>query len=677
MLTKALVPVLLYAAVIYGQPSLWPEVLATPFSQEPPDSGNIQFTHGQDIKLSTYKNENTLLLLKNNPGSYLEQYIKYNFSNDQALGVQNHLFNLSGLYLRKRIPFQIAGFGVEWIPVGILSRQKNSNDGFEVSNKSSGIGSMRAGPVFTINYYNLPCRFSGGGAIDVWQENLPYHFTEIARAGYEKDPGFYGSVKIGDNTKRLIESIPLYIEGSVFGKYMSSQQNSKITVGEVNGLFAQYVNFADSFFVFCSDTLSKGRTISYIGEATNPVQLTSTPNRTVNSLKAAVGIRDIGKLLLRPSFIYGFDQASVSYLPTVTILGDEQSYKHTLSGLVQSYASLIDYAGGISFQFDNEDHLYKSKIPDRPLKTDTNVDTVVENAKDYTGFFVDMYHALNKTFNNGMGFGYVFDINKDHREYPHYFLYPGGKPSVREDRDKVNMQHNVEVTFFSSSNFTVSTLFNFIKDMSVFLRKEKSALNQYERIYRLEATFLMNTKGKMPLKEIVGAVAKTTEYQFPAEHLDPQDQPPMSRKFYSYLTGTLNLSRHVSLEGYWNEVFWDYGSWISEEYINAINPSSAKNYYAIESKSFESSIEGGMNISFTDYTKLRFGSLIQYIYYWDWSFEQHPPAYKRTDKFVIFPYIQLQGILFENVQVGSKVRYYKAKNAEDYWEMNSTISIGF
>lgn len=650
---------------VFGQTDFWPEVLTAPLTEEPADSNKVEIMAVQDLRMDIYQTNNSISLLRNDSLKEVEQICHYELFNDHNLGIQNHYLDLSGSISRKNFPFKFSSLGMEWVPNAVLNRRKNS---------SNAIGSMRIGPTIGIDYLNMPIRLSGGGAVDVWHNELPHEpgFDDLTEA--EEDPGFYGGISVGDNRKPLIERIPFYAEGSIFGRYMKSGNNSKITNGEVNALFYRDVVFADTFFIYCADTLLIGRTAFLSEQEGGSAKYSSTPDRTNNSLQATCGLKDIGTFFLKPSVTYRWRLFSVTYPLYEEIIGDERLISHTIAFMIKNEASrIINYNGGISFAFENEDWLFKDFKDTLPIEaTEDNKDSLVENLKDYEGFYAQMYHTIGKRFKNNFEFVYSFDINRYRKIYPNFYTVGRDTTRTNNDKDNVDHTHSLDVTLFSSPRMKLAVFGEYTRNETVYLRKERSARNKTGRIYRLETSLYINPEDSTGLKETIGAFAKNEEYHFPEFNNDP---PQLLRKFYSKLYGGWEINDHLMFEGSWNEIYSDDGYWSESEYRNTKDSNDDNSYYAIESKSVESSIELIGSYQFFNNFTVRIGSLFQYIYYREWDYNEE--KYNKHNIYYLIPFIEMNAQLFDRAFVNARIERYMDPNADDYWEAVSLINVIF
>lgn len=644
-----------------AQTEYWPGVLQAPIPEEPGDSNVVDITAKQNLRVDIYRTNNSIHINRNDSLKRFEQKVSYDLSDDNSLGLQNHYLDLSGLFLRKKFPFRYSSIGLEWVPTAAFNRRPNTfkkinNDSIEVHN-GSGIGSMRLGPVISIDYLNMPIYLSGGGAADLWHPELPfepgYHDVKESKG----DPGFYGSLRMGDNRKPLIEGIPFFAEGSMFGRYMNSDNNAKITNGEINALFFNDVTFADTFFLYFADTLSKGRTAFLSEQAGGAARYSSTPSRTNNSLQATCGLKNIGGFFLEPSFAYTLTLSSVSYPTFEEIVGDERLLTHTISLMAHNdNAKFMNYRGGISFALEDEDWLYKDELSTKA--TEDNKDSLVKNLQDYERYNLSMFHTVERQFANTFGLNYSFIMRGDKKIYPNFYTTSYDTVPIRYvyDKDNVDLNHLINVTLFSLPRIRVATLFDYFKNKIVYLRKEKSALNKTERTYRIEVTCNINPDSGTGLDGTFGAFAKTEEYHFP-EYQD--DDYPMSRRLYSRIKGRLGINDRMRFEGIWSEMYLDDGN-----YVDSLDT------LFLQSQTLESSLELISSYRFPNNFMLRMGSLFRYIYR-DWDFIWKDRMYYMT------PFMEMRAIVSNRIFVNARIERYMDPDADDHWEAFSLFNIMF
>jgi len=655
---RSLLWVIAGAWCTFAQMDFWPEVLKVPEQAAALDSNRTEIGLKQNVRMKVYQTENSLFISKSDSLKKLEQRLGYQLNDDNSLDIQNHFIDLSGSFSRKRFPFPFSSLGLEWVPTAAFNQRPDGRD--QGAGRSNGIGSLRLGPVIGLQYLNLPVRISGGGAADLWNSELPYRpgYNDLKRT--TGDPGFYGSLRMGNNTMRLIEQIPFYAEGGIFGRYMNSVNNAKITNGEVNALFFADLPFLDTLFAYCADTLSKGRTAFLSEQGGEAARYNSTPDRTNNSFMANVGLKNIGTFILKPSLAYSLRVNSISYVPAENILGDERIAVHKLAAMVRNdRTDIVDYNGGISFSFEKDDWLYNDDLGTRA--DSANKDSLVKNLQDFDGFNVAMIHAIGKKFSNSFAVDYTFDITRYKRTYPNYYTIDTNarRYAYFYDKDNLTLNHLFNVTFFSLPRVRLLTLFDYYKNRIVYLRKEKSGMNKTERSMRLEPSLRISPDSSIGFTGTIGALGKWDEYHFPLEY----EQGPQSMvRLYSKLEAYKSITNSLKFEGYWSEVFSLYG------YFKKLREDTIE----LENASLESSVNVSSSYMFQQKIKLQIGSLFRYIYYEDYLGQDITDVNRI---YYMMPFIEVKARLFGNLFISTKIERYIDPEADDFWDAYANLNM--
>ncbi len=643
----------------------WPEVLHVPVNGESRDSNSTEINLEQNLDDFIYKTNNSFSLVKSDSVKEVKQYCLYWLDDDNISETQNHYIDLAGSFTRKKFPFAFSSLGFEWIPTAIFNRRpdRENGDGDITEYNSSGVGSLRLGPSIGIRYQNLPIRISGGGAVDVWQDNFPYSpgWSDVVES--KGDPGFYGALTAGNNKRQLIEGIPFYAEGSIFGRYMKSAVNEKITNGEINALFFRDVSFADTFFLYAADTLSKGRTNkNQFGSA----QFKSIPNRTQNSLQATFGINKMQSPFLVPSLHYRLSLASVTY-PHSNDKNFQDRFNnkyvtHTVAVTAQNRRKdILVYDGGILFSCEDDDWVYKKEFKNIEVAKGDSIleDSLRENNNDFKGLYVQMYHRLNKKFTNNMEFNYTFDVNRYKVTYPNFFINTSANDTIinGNDKDEMNFTHTLNFILLSFPRIRLGIAGEYAKSDKVFLKKMSSSGSYIERGYRVESSLHINPDSTNGLVETFGGFARMGEYYFPEFQ---QTGPDLFRQYYSRLKGSLTLFNNLLLEGIWNEI-----STLDGEYVDSTNRVNPVLRYK------ESSVELNCSYRFPNNFIVQTGSLFRYIYYYYNSFSD-----SRVKK-VMMPYLDIKAFLFNRLFIHARIERYIDPGRDDFWKAVSSLNLVF
>ncbi len=652
-----IIVILLFSFSAFGQYDYWPEVLTTPEEVEQQDSNHMEINLKQNIDEYIYETDNSFSLLKNDSLREVKQFLNYKLADDNNLGRQNHYLDVAGSFSRKKFPFSFSSLGFEWIPTATFYRLQGPPN-----RSSSGVGSIRVGPSIGLLYQNLPFRISGGGVVDVWQDNMSYKPKWDEAVASNGDPGFYTALTVGNNNRPLFEGIPFYSEGKVFGRYMNSARNEKITNGEINALFLQDIPFGDTLFLYAADTLSKGREGSLSGVQSGSIQLESTPNKTHNSLQASIGIKNINTKLLTPSLLYQLSLSSVTFPPGEDVRFNERFIKHSVALMARNNRpDLFVYRGGIQFEFEDEDwvfnHEFKKKYEDTLLGNVLR-DSLKMNTNDFKGFRAGMYHHFNKKLDNNMEFTYTFNIDRYKVTYPFYFIKTSESQKnditeLNNDKDEAFARHVFEVTLFSLPRIKLDLLADYSKNDRVNLKKERSYNNFTERVYRFESTLFINPDSSKGFTETFGAFSRMSEYHYPEFH---DKGPPLFRQYYSQLRGWISFKEKIKIEAIWNDIATVNGL---VDFNHILRP---------ELRYKESSLDLNFSNSFPNHFITQTGCLFRYIKYYTNIYNDI-----RIDK-SLWPYIGIKAFIFNKLMFNARLERYINPEKDDFWKGLSTLN---
>jgi len=364
--------------------------------------------------------------------------------------------------------------------------------------------------------------------------------------------------------------------------------------------------------------------------------------------------------------------SSLTYPAHESILGDQRIISHTIACIGQNEEGRIfNYSGGISFSFIDDNWMFRNKFPlvvtdDMILSDNLLLDSLNKNLKDNDGFLARMYHTIGKQFKNSFGFLYSFDISRYRETYPSFYIDNDNDTSHSDyDKDNVKLQHSLKLTLFSTPRLTMTTLTEYSRNEIVYLRKEMSATNKTERVYRIETSLHTTTdsaKSENKLSETIGVFVKNEEDHFPEFQ---GDGPPWLRKLYSKFEGMYGIGKKASLECLWNETYTDDGYWHTLE-----------DYYAIETYSLETRVELAALYRFPNNFLVRAGNLLEYIYYWDYNY--YEKKYNNTSYLLyLMPFVEIHAFLFNRVYLQARIERYIDPVADDFWEAKSTLNLVF
>ena len=238
------------------QTYIWPDLLALRCPQ-PFDSQACLFHNSQTIAQEKFLTSDSLIVSRLYGRNWLRQGAYYQYQNAFDLLNKTHAFDAPGEILRHSFPFSFSSAGLEWFPQGTYSRDYlGKTDSSSQNLYANVMAKMRFGPFISLQYQNLPITLGGGPAFNLWQNRMDANTDRDKLDSTRAENGFYVHLNVGDPSLPLIPGIPFYTGGNIQGVYLDS---TKITMGNICGLFAAAPKFADSFMVAAIDTLSIGR----------------------------------------------------------------------------------------------------------------------------------------------------------------------------------------------------------------------------------------------------------------------------------------------------------------------------------------------------------------------------------------------------------------------------------
>lgn len=680
----------------------WPEELNEPAEKKNlPNENHISMKQANGR--STYETKNNIFLIREDTSSKITQLIDYTFYDDFPLTQKKHYLNLDGELLKKTFPFSFTDIGLDWSPSLLLHKTRVSG---------LAVGSMRLGPMVKLSLGDFPILIKGGGALDLWNDSLRQYLYKSHLSESNVDGGGYVGVEIGDNNLKVFPKFPLYAHGGIWGTYMS---NSNITSGLFNALLFKSIEKVGDLSIYVADTLSKGRLANYSSGNFSTVDYTSSYDRTTNDLKMMVGIKDVGKWYLKPSFLYGLDINTMNYPFSKKNLDEYRTINNSISFFLASKENrYVSYDGGLNFQFYNLDMLYKSDLPDTGFTGPNNIeeknerfDSLVSNEGDMEGHYVELYNDFYINIFDKVELSYSMVLDRYNKIYPAYYIYDDGRKTVRNNRDEVNYDH--EITLFKKFNDKVSleTFFEYKKNMNIFLKAEKSASNNIVRKYLLGAVLLLSGENGSYAKEAIDITNSQEELpDYVKEYLkneylagnDQRTHPYFTRKLSSRFDWFLKLSDLISLSGFWYETFRDRGYWDIETWKKEVGLGTGK--YIIEHKHIETNIQGILIVSPIRFQQYKVGANLQNIINYVYSkqsdgIKRWAPEPKHLYRFNFNPFVEFKFLINErfllngNVKCNSRFnidtynekkgeREYKIVNANiDFWEAGTALEVHF
>ncbi|MBD3391275.1 MAG: hypothetical protein GF418_04395 [Chitinivibrionales bacterium] len=663
----------------------WPAALSRPLPEEPVDSSAAEVMMDQQGRLEkawstgrtrvrTLTSSNSAVLRHNDSLGFVSQSMKYDVSVNNDLELQNHYLDLSGHVTQDRYPFEFSSLGVEWMPFMNLNRGQR---------KSTTQNTLHLGPTLGLSVKGIPFRLRGGGAVDVWHDELPDHVSDYDLRDVrdmEEDIGVYGGISAGNGTEEILPGIPVYTEGSA---YIREQDSANVATTRAQVLFLKELNLGDSLCLYVADSLLMGKSAHMSDRPGGETQFSTTPHRVWHAVRATGGFRARPRLHFRPSVGYTFSLSTLAY---PSFLGDVQRTDHTIVAMLESAETFfLDYAGGIQFDFVEEDWMYRFSVPLEARRwaspdgdTVDNLDTLDKNLLDNDELVTAMSHRVGKYLDNGLGLTYTFEIRRNQISYPNFYYQDTdtAQDTVRsvEDADRIRHRHRLELTLLSRERVRVTLQGEYLKNVTSYVRAEKSDRNKTARLYRIEAGLAFSPLPMLSFEEAGGAKVNIETFHFPQAR--PGEFPPYSREFYSNLSGTWHIRRWCALEGLWDAIYRDNGYWDAKEYRDMPSDDVPDAFYAIQTKSLETRLELATSLSFRQWLLTRIGAQLHDVY--ERSFREG--VYQTADLgigYEMSPFAEIRVQAADRLLLDARVKRYIDTVADDYWDLSLALQAAF
>jgi hypothetical protein len=183
----------------------------------------------------------------------------------------------------------------------------------------------------------------------------------------------------------------------------------------------------------------------------------------------------------------------------------------------------------------------------------------------------------------------MFDISRFSREYSTSFYLRGSDTiGTNNDNDLIVSKQKVTVVPLPVSWGNTTIYYDFSRNLSDFIKQDKSGKNEIDWLYRIGATYKNTVFGRCTLSEATSADANVTRYAFPA--MNRGSPPPYSRKWTSLTIADVQIARRIGASAELNETYSDAGTLNSIEYLdtnllqNREFMATYKDYYAIFTK---------------------------------------------------------------------------------------------
>ncbi len=552
-----------------GQVLEWPALFALPHENPASDSNCVQLGTEQGFYLKSLKSADSIMILRNSPKYGISQNAMYELTDDYWSGARNQFLDLSGEAVKKWLPLGLTA-GLEWRPVLLYQRQSSS---------LGALGALEAGPVMRLRPFGIPVMLHAGGTARAWEDSLfdIDHYDEMNR-----DKGMYGGIELGDPNAPIVH-MPLVLNFKGYGRSMGT---SNLVAATGYALLYHVMPTGDSLFALYTDSLVNGN--AQLGQTGGKPRLLDDPSRNERAFQLSAGVKGSPRLFLVPAAVFSYNQHSLVYLNQLNLSLDRKSRDYTLRLLLSTLPDFpITYCGGFRIDWENQQRLNGNPAAARGVASDLGSAQI--DLDDYNAYHVSMVHNLSKYFSNGMGIAYSFDISRFSREYPLSFYLRGSDTiGTNNDNDLIVNKQKVTIVPIPASWGNATLYYDFSRNLSEFIKQDKSGKNETDWLYRIGATYKNTVFGRCTLSEATSADANITRYVFPA--MNRGSPPPYSRKWTSLTIADVPLARRASASMELNETYSDDGTLNSREYLdtallqNKEFMAAYQDYYAIYTK---------------------------------------------------------------------------------------------
>jgi hypothetical protein len=566
---------------LFGQVQDWPSILGLPPQAAPSvDSNGILVGTEQSLYMRRLRSLDTATIMKNTPAYGVNQNVDYELTNDYWSGTRSQFLDMSGEAVKKNLPFGMTA-GLEWVPVCIYNRYPSS---------LGVLGSVEAGPVMHFQPFGIPVMVHAGGAARAWNDSLTQSLTASRYDELSRDKGLYAGVELGSSTLPLAH-LPMYLN---FKGYDRSMDSSTLVAATGSVLLYHAMPNGDSLFGLYSDSLVNGNTV--LGQNGNVPRFINDPMKTERAFGLSAGFKGATRLFLDPAAVISYNQHSLSYHDQQNLIPDRTNTDCALLLVLSTVPAFpISYKGVLKIDWGDDQNSAILKAGQEVSNSLLAVDL-----DSYKSYRVALDQCVSKFYPNGMGVEYAFDISRFSRDYPNFYIQNNDTVRSNNDNDIIVNKQKVTVVPVPVSWGNATLFYEFSKNLSNYIKKEKSGQNTIDWFYEVGATYKNTVFGRCTLSEATSADAKVTRYAFP--EMNRGNPPPYSRKWTSLTIANVSLSRRLVLSTELDETYSDNGTLDSREYLDTTElqdqefMAGYKDYYAIAEKLWEHDIKLSLDV---------------------------------------------------------------------------------
>jgi hypothetical protein len=655
-----------------AQSNQWPVFFGIPQKvTSRADSARLTISSNAKVFESYEKNQTTLEWQPALDAARLVQRSTFETSHEEMNHATNQYIDLSGKILKDSILPGNGNLGLEWTPVSFLN-VRQSGGGFQTT------GDL--GPLIEMNMYDIPVMVKGGISGNSWSDSLPSPVSQSRMNDVHGAAGFYGACRIGD-TLRPVPGTSLYANG---GAFVRSINQAGLAVVTGSALFAHGLGNGDSLFAYYGDSLSNGKE-NFWGSAGagNRQQYVNTPWRIARSYLAAGGIKSKERFGFQPSVIYSFAENSVAYPTLQSVLSDVKERLHSLNFQLGTKSSLpVLYQGGLKISWGDEEWLFASDLSERAFSnrppTPRQLDSLRIKLGDYGKYQAISDHALSITLPHELQVTYKLSAYRDSRTYTFSYKYDSNNDGIpdtirnNDDNDRITVNNHLGISRSQFHGMDAEVYGEYSTYTLNFLKKERSADNYTEDGFRLGLNLQYRPSERFFIDERISADAEISDFLYKQVHIDPFDPPPYKRRFASLFSTVWNPFDGWELHGRWVENLYDNGYWYGREYRKKDAQRETGDFYAIENKTIDYTLEAGCAMVRTIF-RLEGGCLFREIY--DQRFEENVYRTSRlTEGHVVEPYTEFR-LKYRSFSLKGRVTRMIRTRAEDIWQFRKNWDI--
>ncbi|MBN1130544.1 MAG: hypothetical protein JXA71_16245 [Chitinispirillaceae bacterium] len=570
------------AAAVVAQSNRWPSYFDGPQKNDGAgDSAKLAISGNAKV-FESYERTQTMLTWQPSLASArLRQQGVFETTHDRTFNATNQFYDFSGLLVKDSVLPYSGNLGIEWKPVSYINLRQ-SGSGFQTTGD--------CGPVAEWNILDVPLHLKGGVSGSSWSDSLPPSIMDSRMEDVQSDIGYYGACAVGDNAARFLDQ-PLYVNGEAFVRSISQAGLAVITG---SALFAHDAGSGDSLYGYYGDSLSNGKE-NYWGTTGGRQQYINTPWRIARSFLAAGGMKAKERAGFQPGIHFSLSENSVRYPNIQSVLSDVRQRIRSLNFQLRTKEALpVLYSGGITFSWGNEEWLFGndlSLLASARTRTSRQVDSLRVKLNDHDKYKAVMDNHLGITLPKGILLKYTLSAFRDSRTYTFSYIEDTERVRNSDDNDRITFNHHAGIAVTSFHGLDAELYGEYSLYTLNYIQKERSGDNYSEDGYRVGLNCVYRPSERFSIDERITADAEITDYLYKQAHREPFDPPPYLRRLTSILTSVWQVSDGWELRGRWLENAYDKGRWYGREYRNNDSLREKNDYYAVETKTIDYTVE--------------------------------------------------------------------------------------